>query len=70
MEIEKRLSAVYRWLAQQLNYLNPMSYFIKVIRMIILKGSGFGDILPEFIGISIYAILALTISIKLYHKRN
>lgn len=58
------------WLAQQLNYLNPMSYFIKVIRMIILKGSGFADILPQFIGISIYAILALTISIKLYHKRN
>ena len=58
------------WLAQQLNYLNPMSYFIKVIRMIVLKGSGFQDILPQFIGISIYASIALTIAIKLYHKRS
>ncbi len=58
------------WLAQQLNYLNPMSYFIKVIRMIILKGSGFHDIIPEFIGITIYAAIALTVAIKLYHKRS
>ncbi len=58
------------WIAQQLNHLNPMSYFIKVIRMIVLKGSGFNDILPEIIGITIYAVVALTIAVKSYHKRS
>lgn len=34
---------------QKLNYLNPIAYFIKIIRMILLKGSGFTDIAREFL---------------------
>jgi len=34
--------------AKILAYLNPVSYFIEVMRMIVLKGSGFSDILKYF----------------------
>ena len=34
--------------AQKVNVINPFAYFMKVIRMILLKGSGFADIRSEF----------------------
>src|SRR5690606_32378887 len=33
--------------AKLVAHLNPVSYFIEVIRMIVLKGSGLKDILPQ-----------------------
>ena len=33
--------------AQKLNYINPISYFMKIVRMILLKGSGLKDIINE-----------------------
>jgi len=51
------------------NYLNPLSYFMRVIRMILLKGSGFMDILPDFIGVSIYSLIILTLATVAYRKR-
>ncbi|MCK5822236.1 MAG: ABC transporter permease [Bacteroidales bacterium] len=51
------------------NYLNPLSYFMRVIRMILLKGSGFMDILPDFIGVSIYGLIVLILATLAYRKR-
>lgn len=53
---------------QKLNIINPMAYFIKVIRMILLKGSGFTDIYKELIAISIYAVCSNTLAIWRYRK--
>ena len=54
--------------AQKINLLNPVAYFMKVIRMILLKGSGFGDITREFYSLCIYATLILTLAITNYRK--
>ena len=54
--------------AQQLNLINPLAYFMRVIRMILLKGSGFGDIRSDFLGMSLYAIIAFSLSIWRYRK--
>ena len=54
--------------AQKVNLLNPVAYFMKVIRMILLKGSGFRDISREFYSLSLYAILILTLAITNYRK--
>jgi len=56
--------------AQYVNKLNPVSYFIKVIRMILLKGSGFKHIYPEIVALSIYAVLALGTAVLLYRKKT
>ena len=45
---------------RQLNVINPMSYFIRVIRMVLLKGSGFSDIRHELLAISVYAVCRIT----------
>ena len=56
--------------AQAVNIINPFAYFMKVMRMILLKGSGFMDILNEIIAISIYAVSILTLAVVGYRKVN
>ena len=56
--------------AQKVNIFNPFAYFMKVIRMILLKGSGFKDILHEFYAISIYALAILSLAVWRYRKVN
>jgi ABC-2 type transport system permease protein len=53
---------------QKLNIINPAAYFIRVVRMVLLKGSGFADISKELISISIYAIIINALAIWRYRK--
>jgi ABC-2 type transport system permease protein len=53
---------------QWLNKLNPVAYFMKVIRMILIKGSGFADIWREFLSLVIMAVLSLSIAVWRYKK--
>lgn len=54
--------------AQKINIINPFAYFMKVIRMILLKGSGFFDLWKSFVSLLIYAILMLSLAIWKYRK--
>ncbi len=54
--------------AQRVNIINPFAYFMRVIRMILLKGSGFNDIRHEFISMVIYATGILALSVWRYRK--
>lgn len=54
--------------AQEINIINPFAYFMRVIRMVMLKGSGFSDILPEFISMAIYGIVMITLAVWRYRK--
>jgi ABC-2 type transport system permease protein len=53
---------------QFINYINPVSYFMRVIRMILLKGSGFQDILKEIIALTVYAWIILSLAVWRYRK--
>jgi len=48
---------------------NPAAYFIEVIRMIVLKGSGLKDILPHFFAISCFAVVFNVLAIWSYKKQ-
>lgn len=54
--------------AQKINVVNPVAYFMNVIRRILLKGSAFRDISREFYSLVIYATLILTLAITNYRK--
>ncbi len=55
---------------QKFNLVNPIAYFMKVIRMVMLKGSGFADIYREFVSISVFAIGILSLAIWRYRKTS
>ena len=54
--------------AIRINIINPIAYFIKVNRMILLKGSGFSDIAKEFYFMGVYAVLMMSLAIWRYRK--
>lgn len=56
--------------AQKINYLNPMSFYIEVIKKIILKGSAFESVQTETIVLSIMAVLINTGAILSYREAS
>lgn len=56
--------------AQRVTDFNPVRYFIEVTRMVMLKGSGFKDILPQFVKILLFAIVMNGLAVLSYRKTN
>ena len=56
-----------RW-AQDFNTINPAAYFMRVIRAVMLKGSGLQDIILEIKGISVIGVATISLAIIAYRK--
>lgn len=56
--------------AQAVTKINPVTYFIDVMRMVVLKGSGFRDIMPHLLTVLGFAIGLNTWAVINYKKRN
>jgi len=54
--------------SQKVNIINPLAYFMKVIRMVLLKGSAFNDIKEQFFSLLVYASIVLSLAIWRYRK--
>jgi len=54
--------------AQTVNQLNPVSHFMKVMRMVVLKGSNFGDLWHEFVALTILGTMFLSLALWRYRK--
>ncbi|KAF0162308.1 MAG: ABC transporter permease [Ignavibacteriales bacterium] len=54
--------------AKYLTYINPVSYLIEVMRMIVLKGSGFADLAKHFGIITMFAVVFNLLAILNYKK--
>ncbi len=53
---------------QRINVINPLYYFIDVMRSVLLKGSGFFDLWHQIFAISVFAIVLVTLSVFNYRK--
>jgi len=56
-------------LVQYLTYLNPMRYFMDVVRGVYQKGSGWEILWPQLLAMAIYGVAILTTSALRFHKR-
>ena len=56
--------------AQWITRVNPVTYFIDVIRMVVLKGSTLNDILPHLGITALFAVVLNTWAIISYRKRS
>ncbi len=56
--------------AQKVNYINPIAWFMRVIRMILLKGSGFAQIKKEILILTVYGISVLSMAVWRYRKTS
>ncbi len=56
--------------AKTFTYINPLAYFVKVMRMVVMKGSGLIDILPSLKAISMMAVILIGLAVLNYRKKN
>ena len=61
------IESIPKW-AQNIILINPIRYFVEVTQMVLLKGSGFSDIIPQFVIISLYAFVMNGLSVWSYRK--
>jgi len=56
--------------AQRITDFNPIKYFVEVMRMVMLKGSGFIDILPQLLKTIAFAFIMNSLAVWSYKKTN
>jgi ABC-2 type transport system permease protein len=54
--------------AQQLDRINPLYYLIRIIRNVVLKGSGLLDMTRELASLSVYGLLMFSMAVWRYRK--
>ena len=54
--------------AQLLDKINPLAYFIEVMRMVLLKGSVFNDVMKHFFSLLLLAVIFNTLAVWRYRK--
>lgn len=54
--------------AQMIGEIFPLTHFLRIIRGVLLKGNGFGDIVPNLWQIALFAVIALMIGVKRYRR--
>jgi ABC-2 type transport system permease protein len=62
------LAAMPSWV-RDISYLIPMTYFLKIVRGIILKGLGFFDLIGQVWPLLLMAVLVIVFSIRRFSKR-
>jgi len=54
---------------QYLTYLNPLRYFMEVVRSIFLKGTGLSVLWPQILALTVYGIGVVVLSALRFRKR-
>ena len=54
--------------AQKIDRLNPLMYFIRIMRMVLLKGSTFTDISRDLYSLGIFAVIMSSLAVMRYRK--
>lgn len=63
------LESMPRW-AQNLTLLNPIRHFVDIMRRVMLKGAGFGDIARPFGILAAQAMVLLSLAVNRYRKTS
>lgn len=63
------VSSMPEW-AQKMTIFNPLKYFMEVMRLVYLKGSAFGEMIPQFLALCAFALGLNAWAIASYRKKN
>lgn len=54
---------------QYLTYLNPVRYFMEIVRSLFLKGAGIAVLWPQMVALFVFGVVILSVSALRFHKR-
>jgi ABC-2 type transport system permease protein len=63
------VSSMPDW-AQKITIFNPLKYLMQVMRLVYLKGSAFGEMIPQFLALCGFALWLNTWAVISYRKSN
>ena len=52
-----------------LSFAIPVTYFLEILRGVVLRAAGFADLLPHIAGMAICCVVILTLSVARFHKQ-
>ncbi len=55
-------------LAQWLTWLNPVRYFMEIVRGVFLQGAGIAALWPQMIALAVFGVTILWLSVQRFHK--
>lgn len=61
------VDSIPQW-ARVINWFNPVKYFVEVMRMVMLKGSGFSDLYRHFLVMAGFAVVYNLLAVRSYRK--
>lgn len=61
------IESMPKW-AQNITLFNPVAHFMKILRAVLIKGSGLMDILPQAGALVAFAVASLTLAVMRYRK--
>ena len=61
----RSMPAWAQWLAQA----NPVKHFIEIMRAVLLKGAGVGDVLRPLGALAVFGVVVLTLAVRQYGRR-
>ncbi len=56
-------------IAQLLTYLNPVRFFMEIVRGVFLQGAGFQALWPQMLTLAVFGVTILGLSISRFHKQ-
>ncbi|HUB32556.1 MAG TPA: ABC transporter permease [Bryobacteraceae bacterium] len=60
----RNMPVVVQWFT----YLNPLRYFMEIVRGLFLKGVGIGILWPQMLALAVYGVTVMTLSALRFHK--
>lgn len=54
---------------QYLTYLNPLRYFMEIVRGVFLKGAGVSVLWPQMVALTVYGVAILSLSVARFRKK-
>jgi ABC-2 type transport system permease protein len=57
------------WWIRPITYVNPVRYFVEILRGCLLKGAGFSEMAPQLIALAAFGLSILTLSTLRFRKQ-
>jgi ABC-2 type transport system permease protein len=54
---------------QWLTFLNPVRYFMEIVRGVFLQGAGLSTLWPQIVALAIFGVIVLGLSVNRFHKQ-
>jgi ABC-2 type transport system permease protein len=54
---------------QWLTYINPVRYFMEIVRGVFLQGAGLDTLWPQVTALAVFGVVILSLSVQRFHKQ-